>query len=110
MKSADARGGKRGAADVDDPARQVVQLRKAALLARLNRIEGQVRGVAAMIEADRYCVDVLTQISAIQSALDSAAVQLLGDHTRGCVQAAIRFGRDEHAIEELMQVVRRFAR
>lgn len=83
---------------------------KAALVARLRRIEGQVRGVAAMIEEDRYCVDVLTQVSAIQSALDATALKLLGDHTRGCVQAAIRSGNGAHAIDESMQVMRKFAR
>ena len=60
----------------------VVQPKKPALLKRLNRIEGQVRGVAKMVEEDRYCVDVLTQISAIQSALDALALQLLESHTK----------------------------
>ena len=73
--------------------KHVVQPHKAALLKRLNRIEGQVRGIASMIEQDRYCVDVLTQIAAIHSALDAVAMQLLEDHTRGCVQAAIKSGR-----------------
>lgn len=91
-------------------AKRVVQPRKAALLARFRRIEGQVRGVAAMIEQDRYCVDVLTQVSAIQSALDAAALELLNDHTRGCVQTAIRSGNGSRAIDELMQVVKKFAR
>ncbi|MCX7144260.1 MAG: metal-sensitive transcriptional regulator, partial [Proteobacteria bacterium] len=58
----------------------MVQPNKAALLKRLNRIEGQTRGVAKMVEEDRYCVDVLTQISAIQSALDALALQLLESH------------------------------
>jgi DNA-binding FrmR family transcriptional regulator len=91
-------------------ARHAVQPDKPALIARFRRIEGQVRGVAAMIESDRYCVDVLTQIAAIQSALDAAALQLLGNHTRGCVQKAIRSGRGDDAIDELMQVIRKFAR
>lgn len=90
--------------------RRVAQPHKAALLARLNRIEGQVRGVASMVEEDRYCVDVLTQISAIRSALDGAAMQLLRNHTRGCVQAAIKSGRGESAIDELLQIVRKFSR
>ncbi|MEK7875875.1 MAG: metal-sensitive transcriptional regulator [Pseudomonadota bacterium] len=88
----------------------VVQPRKAALLRRLNRIEGQVRGIAKMVEEDRYCVDVLTQISAIQSALDALAIQLLENHTKGCVRSAIKSGNGEAAIDELMTVVRRFVR
>ena len=108
MKSPEAQAGKRAFAGPRP--RSVVQPHKAALLARLSRIEGQVRGVAAMIEQDRYCVEVLTQISAIQSALDSTALQLLRDHTQGCVRAAIKSGQGEQAIEELMQVVRKFVR
>lgn len=88
----------------------VVQPNKSALLKRLNRIEGQTRGVAKMVEEDRYCVDVLTQISAIQSALDALALQLLESHTKGCVRSAIRSGKGEAAIDELMTVVRRFGR
>ena len=88
----------------------VVQPNKAALLKRLNRIEGQTRGVAKMVEEDRYCVDVLTQISAIQSALDALALQLLANHTKGCVRSAVRSGNGEAAIDELMTVVKRFGR
>ena len=88
----------------------VVQPRKPSLLKRLNRIEGQVRGVAKMVEEDRYCVDVLTQISAIQSALDALAIQLLESHTKGCVRSALQSGNGEAAIDELMTVVKRFGR
>src|SRR5688572_15770179 len=77
---------------------RVVQPHRAALLKRLNRIGGQVRGVAGMIEQDRYCVDVLTQIAAIRSALDAVAMQLLEDHARGCVQSAIRAGHGNEAV------------
>ena len=73
----------------------VVQPNKAALLKRLNRIEGQARGIAKMVEEDRYCVDVLTQIAAIQSALDAPALQLLAGHTTGWVRPAIQ-GRKGH--------------
>jgi DNA-binding FrmR family transcriptional regulator len=69
-----------------------------------------VRGVARMIEEDRYCVDILTQISALRSALDGLAMELLEDHTRGCVSNAVRAGEGGEAIGELMQVVRKFAR
>ena len=58
---------------------------KDQLLARLARIEGQVRGVRGMVEDDRYCIDVLTQISAIQAALDKTALGLLDDHARHCL-------------------------
>jgi CsoR family transcriptional regulator, copper-sensing transcriptional repressor len=58
---------------------------KDQLLARLARIEGQVRGVGKMVEDDRYCIDVLTQISAIQAALDKTALGLLDDHARHCL-------------------------
>lgn len=90
--------------------RRVVQPHKHALLRRLSRIEGQVRGIARMIETDRYCVDVLTQVSAIKSALDAVAMQLLEDHTKGCVQTAIKSGEGEAAIAELMDVIGKFAR
>jgi DNA-binding FrmR family transcriptional regulator len=90
--------------------KSVVQPHKAALLKRLARIEGQVRGVARMIEEDRYCVDVLTQLAALRSALDAVGLQLLEDHTHGCVQGAVRSGEGEAAIAELMEVVRKFAR
>jgi CsoR family transcriptional regulator, copper-sensing transcriptional repressor len=90
--------------------RHVVQPHKAALLKRLNRIEGQVRGIAQMVQGDRYCVDVLTQVAAIQSALDAVGLQLLEDHTRGCVTAAVKADRGDQAIAELMAAVRRFAR
>jgi CsoR family transcriptional regulator, copper-sensing transcriptional repressor len=93
-----------------DTRHPVVQPNKPALLKRLNRIEGQVRGVAKMVEEDRYCVDVLTQVSAIQSALDALAMQLLESHTKGCVRSALRSGNGDEAIEELMTVVKRFSR
>ena len=60
----------------------------ALLVKRLNRIEGQVRGIGKMIETDRYCVDVLNQVSAVQAALDAVALQLLEHHLHGCVHDA----------------------
>jgi CsoR family transcriptional regulator, copper-sensing transcriptional repressor len=79
---------------------------KDALLNRLRRIEGQVRGVQGMVEDDRYCIDVLTQISAIQAALDKVALGLLDDHTRHCVMDADPEDRAEKT-EELMAAVAR---
>ena len=63
---------------------------KAAILARLKRVEGQVRGLQRMVAADTYCIDVLTQVSAATRALQSVAVQLLDDHVRHCVASAIQ--------------------
>ena len=68
---------------------------KAAHLARLKRIEGQVRGVAKMIDEDKYCIDVLTQISAITSALQSVALGLLDEHLGHCVSHAVAQGGEE---------------
>ncbi|KZE31668.1 metal-sensitive transcriptional regulator [Crenobacter luteus] len=87
--------------------RSVVQPDKDALLKRLSRIEGQVRGIGGMIDADRYCVDVLTQIAAAKSALDAVAMQLLENHVKGCVARAIVDGDAEARIDELIDVVRK---
>ena len=90
--------------------RTAIQPDKDALIKRLNRIEGQVRGVSKMIAEDRYCVDILNQVAALQSALDAVAMGLLENHTHGCVQGAIKSGNGMAAIDELMTVVRKFAR
>lgn len=100
----------RAAAPADCHEQHVVQPHKQALLKRLNRVEGQVRGIAQMIADDRYCVDVLTQVAAVRSALDAVALQLLEDHTRGCVADAVRSDGGERVIAELMAAVKRFAR
>ncbi|WP_035053123.1 metal-sensitive transcriptional regulator [Andreprevotia chitinilytica] len=78
---------------------------KKALVSRLNRIGGQIRGITQMVEDDRYCVDVLTQIAATRAALDSLAMRLLETHAHGCVSKAIRDGDGSVAIDELMTVV-----
>jgi DNA-binding FrmR family transcriptional regulator len=83
---------------------------KTSLGKRLNRIEGQVRGIGRMIDEDRYCIDVLTQVSAVQSALDALALQLLEHHLHGCVQHAVKSGEGDRAIEEALGVIRKFAR
>ena len=82
----------------------------AALLKRVNRIEGQVRGIGKMIAEDRYCIDVLTQVSAVQAALDGVARQLLEHHLHGCVQHAVKSGNGERAIDEALAVIRKFGR
>jgi CsoR family transcriptional regulator, copper-sensing transcriptional repressor len=81
-----------------------------ALTKRLKRIEGQVRGIDRMIAEDRYCIDILTQVSAVQSALDALALQLLEHHLHGCVLHAVKSGDGGHAIEEALGVIRKFAR
>ena len=79
------------------------------LLKRLRRIEGQVRGIEGMVEENRYCVDVLTQISAIQAALDKVALGLLDDHARHCVIGAAEDNQGEMT-DELMSAVARLMR
>ena len=82
----------------------------AALAKRLNRIEGQLRGIGRMIDEDRYCVDILTQVSAVQSALDALALKLLEHHLHGCVTHAVVSGNGAHAIDEALAVIRKFGR
>ena len=86
---------------------------KDALFKRLHRIEGQVRGVEKMVEDDRYCIDVLTQIAAVNTALESLAFKILDEHVRHCVAGALTSGDEADAqtkTEELLEAVQRFAR
>jgi DNA-binding FrmR family transcriptional regulator len=86
---------------------------KAALVKRLHRIEGQVRGIERMLEEERYCIDVLTQISAVTTALESVAFAILDDHVGHCVAGALASGDADVAAEksrELLDAVHRFAR
>jgi DNA-binding FrmR family transcriptional regulator len=85
---------------------------KEALLRRLSRIEGQVRGVRGMVADEAYCIDVITQISAISRALDGVALKLLEDHTAHCVRGAVERGGDEadEKLDEVIAAVQRFAR
>lgn len=83
---------------------------KDQLVNRLKRIEGQVRGLQKMIEDDRYCVDILVQISAIQAALKKVGFNLLERHTKTCVSGAIKEGDGEHHIDELMKVIQQFSK
>jgi len=82
---------------------------KDALLKRLARIEGQVRGISGMVEEDRYCVDILTQISAAQAALDKVSLGLMDGHVRHCVLGTEGTVRDER-VEELIGAVGRLMR
>jgi DNA-binding FrmR family transcriptional regulator len=86
---------------------------KGALTKRLHRIEGQVRGIEKMVVDDRYCIDILTQIAAVNTALESLAYKLLDDHVRHCVAGALTSGDEADALEkteELLAAVQRFAR
>jgi DNA-binding FrmR family transcriptional regulator len=86
---------------------------KDALVRRLHRIEGQVRGIERMVEDERYCIDILTQIGAVSTALESLAFRLLDDHVNHCVADALASGEPGAAEEksrELLQAVQRFAR
>jgi len=77
------------------------------LINRLRRIEGQVRGVAGMVERDAYCVDILTQVQAISSALTSFSTALLDSHLKSCVKTDVLNGKDE-VLDELVGVISRF--
>jgi len=86
---------------------------KQALVKRLHRIEGQVRGIEKMVEEDRYCIDILTQISAVSTALDSLALKILDSHVNHCVAGALSSGDERDAAQktqELLEAVQRFAR
>ncbi len=80
-----------------------------AVLKRLRRIEGQVRGVEKMVEENRYCIDIVTQVTAIQAALDKVALELLSDHAAHCVAGA-EGGDQEEMTDELMAAVRRLVK
>jgi len=77
---------------------------KDAVLKRLKRVEGQVRGLQRMVEEERYCIDVVTQVAAVRSALEEVALKLLDEHARHCVAAG------EAGVEELVEAVGRFVR
>jgi CsoR family transcriptional regulator, copper-sensing transcriptional repressor len=84
-----------------------------ALVRRLHRIEGQVRGIERMVEEDRYCIDILTQISAVETALESLALRILDGHVNHCVSGALASGDPEQAhakASEMLEAVQRFAR
>jgi CsoR family transcriptional regulator, copper-sensing transcriptional repressor len=86
---------------------------KDALVKRLHRIEGQVRGVEKMVADDRYCIDIITQISAVATALEAVAFKILDEHVNHCVTGALASGDADVAAEksrELLQAVHRFAR
>jgi DNA-binding FrmR family transcriptional regulator len=86
---------------------------KDALVKRLHRIEGQVRGIEKMVDQDRYCIDIITQISAVTTALEAVALKILDQHVRHCVAGALASGDQTDAAtktEELLEAVQRFTR
>ena len=81
---------------------------KEALLKRLNRIEGQVRGVSKMVQDDKYCVDILTQVSAAKAALDKVALELVRDHAKHCLSnSAVRARGNDDKADELVGAISR---
>jgi DNA-binding FrmR family transcriptional regulator len=86
---------------------------KASVLKRLQRIEGQVRGLGRMVEEDRYCIDIVTQLSAVRAALRSVEEEVLHDHAGHCIEHAIASGNkadQRRKVAELMDVLKRSAR
>ena len=83
---------------------------KPRIQARLSRLEGQVRGISHMVDEERYCIDILTQVNAVKAALDKVAVALLDDHVRHCVADAVRAGAGagDAKIRELSAAIGRF--
>jgi CsoR family transcriptional regulator, copper-sensing transcriptional repressor len=80
---------------------------KAQLTRRLSRMEGQVRGIARMIERDEYCVDILQQTAALRAAVDAVSILVLEDHVQGCVRTAAERGESDRYVDEVIDVVRR---
>jgi CsoR family transcriptional regulator, copper-sensing transcriptional repressor len=97
----------RRAADDGDHFRHAYSKDKAQLVRRLSRMEGQVRGIARMIERDEYCVDILQQTSALRAAVDALSVLVLEDHVQGCVRTAAERGQADQYVTEVIDVVRR---
>lgn len=83
---------------------------KDAIIKRLKRIEGQVKGIQKMVEEERYCVDILTQISAIRSAINKVGSIILENHMKGCVSQSIKQGDSEEMIDELMKTIDKFVK
>ena len=79
----------------------------AQLMRRLSRMEGQVRGIARMIEREEYCVDILQQTAALRAAVDSLSIMILEDHVQGCVRTAAEQGQADQYVDEVVDVVRR---
>ncbi|MEX2246889.1 MAG: metal-sensitive transcriptional regulator [Dehalococcoidia bacterium] len=83
---------------------------KQKLLLRLRRMEGQVRGIAGMVEEERYCIEVIQQLASLRAAADGVALKLLRGHLDGCVRRAVKGGDGAAEIDEVMELVRRYTR
>jgi DNA-binding FrmR family transcriptional regulator len=83
---------------------------KESVQGRLRRIEGQIRGLQKMVDEDRYCIDVLTQVNAARAGLESVALMLLRDHTEHCVSEAIRAGEGTAKVRELSEAIERLVK
>jgi DNA-binding FrmR family transcriptional regulator len=101
----DRAGGDHG--DHGDHFRHSYSKDRAVLLRRLSRIEGQVRGIARMIEREDYCVDILQQTAALRAAVDALSVLVLEDHVQGCIRTAAERGEADAYVDEVLDVVRR---
>ncbi len=95
------------AKDAGDHFRHSYSKDRAQLLRRLSRMEGQVRGIARMIERDEYCIDILQQTSALRAAVESVSLLVMEDHVAGCLRTAVETGDAAAYTEEVMDVVRR---
>jgi CsoR family transcriptional regulator, copper-sensing transcriptional repressor len=100
--SSEPAAGRRGPAGERGYARD-----RAQVLRRLSRMEGQVRGIARMVERDEYCIDILQQTAALRAAVDAVTMLLMEDHVAGCLRTAVKTGDAEAYTEEVMDVVRR---
>jgi DNA-binding FrmR family transcriptional regulator len=96
-----------GPADHGDHFRHSYSKDRAVLLRRLSRIEGQVRGIARMIEREDYCVDILQQTAALRAAVDALSILVLEDHVQGCIRTAAERGEADAYVDEVLDVVRR---
>lgn len=85
-------------------------MKKDELNERLRKIEGQVRGLQKMVEGDKYCIDILTQVNSVTAALKAVGIGLLDDHVRHCVRESLEQGEGDGKVDELMTAVARFAR
>jgi DNA-binding FrmR family transcriptional regulator len=97
----------RGAGAHADHFRHSYSKDKSQLVRRLSRIEGQVRGIARMIERDEYCVDILQQTAALRAAVDAVSLLVMEDHIQGCVRTAAERGEADKYVGEVVDVVRR---
>jgi CsoR family transcriptional regulator, copper-sensing transcriptional repressor len=95
------------AATSAQPSRHSYTKHRAQLLRRLSRMEGQIRGVARMVEREEYCIDILQQTAALRAAVDAVSLLLMEDHVAGCLATAVKTGKADAYTEEVMEVVRR---